>query len=61
VSNLKFEWDEKKNIANWRKHGISSDEARTAFLYRQREDIIGIISARKAARDEIELYHWWQR
>jgi uncharacterized DUF497 family protein len=97
MSGLKFEWDEKKNTANRRKHGISFAEAKTAFLdenarvipdpehsddeerfvllgvsisvrvlvvchcYRQRGDVIRIISARKAERDEIEQYHWWQR
>ncbi len=28
---VKFEWDEKKDIANQRKHGISFDEAVTVF------------------------------
>jgi uncharacterized DUF497 family protein len=32
MSGLKFEWDEKKNAANRRKHGISFAEAKTAFL-----------------------------
>ena len=97
MSSLRFEWDEKKNAANRRKHGISFAEARTAFLdedarvipdpehsdeeerfvllglsicvrvlvvchcYRQGGDVVRIISARKADRDEIEQYHWWQR
>ncbi len=97
MSSLRFEWDEKKNAANRRKHGISFAEARTAFLdqdarlipdpehsdeeerfvllglsisvrllvvchcYRQDGDVVRIISARKADRDEIEQYHWWQR
>lgn len=29
---LRFEWDEAKNRSNRRKHGISFEEARTAFL-----------------------------
>jgi len=29
---LLFEWDEAKNRANQRKHGVSFEEARTAFL-----------------------------
>ena len=29
---LVFEWDEAKNRANRKKHGVSFDEARTAFL-----------------------------
>jgi hypothetical protein len=28
----RFEWDEKKNALNRRKHGVSFEEARTAFL-----------------------------
>ena len=28
---MKFEWDEKKNIANKHKHGISFEEAQTVF------------------------------
>ncbi|MEM6901197.1 MAG: BrnT family toxin [Pseudomonadota bacterium] len=31
MSDLAFEWDEKKNISNQRKHGVSFDEAKTAF------------------------------
>jgi len=29
--------------------------------YRRSGEVIRIISARKADRDEIEQYHWWQR
>jgi uncharacterized protein len=75
MSGLRFEWDERKNAANRRKHGISFAEAKTAFLdenarvipdpehseEEERFDVIRIISARKADRDEIEQYHWWQR
>jgi len=28
---LRFAWDENKNLANQRKHGISFEEAQTAF------------------------------
>ena len=28
---LRFEWDEAKNRANRRKHGVSFEEARTVF------------------------------
>lgn len=28
---LRFEWDEKKNLANIRKHAVSFGEARTSF------------------------------
>ena len=31
MKQLRFEWDEKKAKANVRKHGISFEEARTAF------------------------------
>ncbi|MFK7828502.1 MAG: BrnT family toxin [Congregibacter sp.] len=31
MSDLAFEWDGKKNISNQRKHGVSFDEAKTAF------------------------------
>ncbi len=29
---IRFEWDEKKSAANRRKHGVTFEEARTAFL-----------------------------
>lgn len=32
MTDLVFEWDEKKNRANQRKHGVSFEEARTAFF-----------------------------
>jgi len=32
MDGLSFEWDERKNAANQRKHGVSFAEARTAFL-----------------------------
>jgi uncharacterized protein len=31
MSNLSFEWDPKKAVANARKHGVSFEEARTVF------------------------------
>ena len=31
MSTLRFEWDQAKNEANQRKHGVSFEEARTAF------------------------------
>lgn len=31
MRDLRFEWDERKNAENLRKHGISFDEARTVF------------------------------
>jgi uncharacterized DUF497 family protein len=97
MTSLRFEWDEAKNRSNRRKHGITFDEARTAFLdenaravpdpdhsgdedrfvllglstslrvlvvchcYRQKDEVIRIISARKADRDELKQYQWWLR
>jgi uncharacterized DUF497 family protein len=91
----RFEWDEKKNTSNKRKHGVSFEEGRTAFLdenarvmpdpehsedeerfvllglsislrvlvvchcYRHNDEVIRIISARKADEDEIKQYQWW--
>ena len=34
-----FEWDERKNIANQRKHGVSFGEAKTVFLDENAEQI----------------------
>ena len=31
VTGIRFEWDEAKNLANWRKHGISFEQASKAF------------------------------
>ena len=31
MSDLRFEWDERKNAANRRKHGVSFEEAETVF------------------------------
>ena len=87
-----FEWDERKNRANQRRHGVSFEEAQAAFYddrarlihdpdhsgeedrfillglstrmrtlvvchcYREGDDRIRIISARKANRSELALY-----
>jgi uncharacterized protein len=95
MSLLRLEWDEKKNAANRRKHGVSFEEARSPFLddnarvipdpdhsegedrfvliglsislrvlvvchcYRQTEEIVRIISARRADQNEIRQYQWW--
>lgn len=32
MSDLSFVWDGRKNLANRRKHGVSFEEARSAFL-----------------------------
>lgn len=95
-SDLRFEWDPAKDRSNQRKHGISFDEARTAFndehgrlmhdpdhsdeedrfvlmgfssaqrllvvchSYRSGDEVIRIISARKANRKERATYaQWW--
>lgn len=92
VSTLRFEWDERKNSANRRKHGVSFEEAQSAFAdeqglliddpdhsagedrfvllgmssalrvlvvchcYRADGDVIRIISARRADRQEQRDY-----
>jgi uncharacterized DUF497 family protein len=94
----RFEWDPRKDAENQRKHGISFEEATTAFAdehalllddpdhsaaddrfillglsaafrvlvvvhtYREREDTIRIISARKAIKPELQQYdaRWHQ-
>ena len=89
---LTFEWDEKKNKANQKKHGVSFEEARSVFYdeqalafsdpdhskdesrflmvghsyrfrllivchcYRSSDDVIRIISARRANRSERSAY-----
>jgi uncharacterized DUF497 family protein len=95
---LRFEWDERKNLANRRKHGVSFPEAETVFTddhalllddpehsggedrfvliglsaslralvvchcYRLDEEVIRIISARKATRVERGQYsHRWMK
>lgn len=35
MDDLEFEWDDRKNSANQRKHGVSFDEAVTAFADEQ--------------------------
>ena len=32
MTNLAFEWDERKNRENRQKHGVSFDEAKTVFF-----------------------------
>ena len=92
MSDLTFEWDERKNAANRRKHSVSFEEAQTVFYddravlredpddeqeedrflllglsaglktlvvchcYREADDVIRIISARKAHREERRDY-----
>lgn len=90
-----FDWDNEKSLSNQKKHGISFEEAQTAFVdenallihdpdhsdeedrfillglsaklrilvvchcYRKNDEIIRIISARKAERFEQKQY--WER
>ncbi|MGH7880520.1 MAG: BrnT family toxin [Steroidobacteraceae bacterium] len=97
MSTMRFEWDEWKNRSNVRKHGVSFEEARTAFMddnarvlpdpdhsddeerfvllglsislrvlvvchcYRQGDEVMRLVSARKADREEIKQYQWWIR
>ena len=92
MGTLSFEWDDRKNAQNRRKHGVSFEEAETVFFderalliddpehseredrfillglsavarmlvvvhcYREKGDIIRIISARKANRAERDEY-----
>jgi len=97
MSDLRFEWDPAKAASNRRKHGVTFEEAQTAFTderalllddpdhsvaeerfillglsaavrvlvvvhcYRVRDDVIGIISARRATRHERQRYaRRWQ-
>jgi uncharacterized DUF497 family protein len=89
---LRFEWDEQKNLVNIAKHKVSFDEARTVFsdvnarviddpdhsddedrfiimgisnklralvvchCYRESNEIIRIISARKVTKNEVKSY-----
>jgi uncharacterized DUF497 family protein len=92
MTELRFEWDPKKNRENRRRHKVSFEEAETAFAdehglltadpdhsaqeerfiplglsatlrllvvchtYREREELIRLISARKANRSERAQY-----
>lgn len=93
MENIRFEWDENKNLTNKVKHGIDFEEAKTVFYdddaivfddpehsmeeerflilgiskhenlcivshcYRGEDNIIRIISARKATRNETKTYN----
>ena len=92
MSELRFEWDPTKAASNRRKHGVTFEEAQTAFAddhalllddpdhsaaeerfillglsaavrvlvvvhcYRVRDDVIRLISARRASQHERERY-----
>ncbi len=93
MNNIRFQWDQNKNIANIKKHKVSFEEAKTVFfdenarlipdpehsineerfiilgisnklkllivvhLYKSNDEIIRIISARKAIKSEIKYYY----
>lgn len=93
MENITFGWDASKASSNKKKHGISFEEAKTAFYdenalvihdpehshdeerfvllgisamthllvvchcYRQQDSVIRIISARKAAKNELSQYY----
>ena len=95
MSNLRFDWNQRKNLSNQAKHGVSFEEARTAFYdeyarlladpdhseeedrfillglsitlrllivchcHRESDEVIRIISARKATRQEQNEYQGW--
>jgi len=94
MKKVRFEWDEEKDLANLRNHGVAFDEARTVFydenaiefydedhswkevrflmiglssrlrillvsytvMEGKNEDIIRIISSRKATKSEQKIY-----
>jgi uncharacterized protein len=92
MKHIQFEWDEKKNLSNTKKHKVTFEEAKTVFYdpsallihdpdhsenedrfiimgmsqslkilivchcYRSDDEIIRIISDRKAEKDEINQY-----
>jgi hypothetical protein len=92
MNELTFEWDDTKNHANQRKHGVSFEEAKSVFadengrlihdpdhsedenryillglsanlrllvvvhVYKKNDEIIRVISARKATKTEIKYY-----
>ena len=89
---MKYEWDENKSKANWKKHAVSFEEAESVFededavflydeihsetedrfkiigismekrelvvchCYRSDDEVIRIISARRATKNEIMVY-----
>lgn len=93
MNNIRFQWDQNKNLANIKKHKVSFEEAETVFfdenarlipdpehsineerfiilgisnklkllivvhIYKENDEIIRIISARKAIKSEIKYYY----
>lgn len=92
MNNIRFEWDNNKNLTNIKKHKISFEEAKTVFFdenarvipdpehsntekrfiilgisnklkllivvhtYKENDEVIRIISARKASKNESKYY-----
>jgi uncharacterized protein len=73
VSELRFDWDPRKAVANLQKHRISFEEAQSRFILlglsaglrvlfvchcvRETGSLIRIISAQRANRHEQKQYH----
>ena len=93
MNNIRFQWDQNKNLANIKKHKVSFKEAKTVFFdenarlipdpehsineerfiilgysnvlkllivvhsYKENDEIIRIISARKATKSESKYYY----
>lgn len=70
MNNISFEWDENKAKMNYSKHGVRFEEERYITIgsagdiililfvvYTERNDCIRIISARKATKEEREVYY----
>lgn len=93
MKNIRFQWDQSKNLLNIKKHKISFEEAKTVFFdenarlipdsahsvneerfivlgisdrlklfivvhtYKGNDEVIRIISARKATKSETKYYH----
>ena len=70
MNTLRFEWDDRKAAANFKKHGVRFEEAKSVFVderakliddpdHSEDEDegnVIRIISARKAIAGESKSY-----
>lgn len=71
MSEIRIEWDPRKDTENRRKHGVSFQEAEASarlrvlvvvHAFKETTAIIRIISARKANRRERAVYDQrWQR
>jgi hypothetical protein len=93
MNDLRFQWDQNKNLENIKKHKVSFEEAKSVFyddnarlihdpehsideeryiilgisnklkllvvvhVYQESENVIRIISARKATKSEMKYYH----